>query len=121
MFRVELTKTISESKGLLCGVIATYIAGICLLISIWQFSELEQGQSRLDTFGSTAADRISELAVKPLLGNDNLALSSLINDMSMFDEIEGISIYSVDDQLLAVAGNSMSSEVEQKSIEPVCP
>ena len=106
MFRVELTKTISESKGLLCGVIATYIAGICLVISIWQFSELEQGQSRLDTFGSTAADRISELAVKPLLGNDNLALSSLINDMATFDEIEGISIYSVDDQLLAVAGNS---------------
>ena len=68
------------------------MAGICLVISIWQFSELEQGQSRLDTFGSTAADRISGLAVKPLLGNDNLALSSLINDMATFDEIEGISI-----------------------------
>ena len=106
MLRVELTETLSGSKRLLVGVIATYIAGICLVISVWQFSELEHGQSRLDTFGSTAADRLSELAVKPLLGNDNLALSSLINDMSMFDEIEGISIYSVDDQLLAVAGNS---------------
>ena len=105
VLRIQLTDAISQSKRLLGGVAATYLFAVCLVLSIWHYTSLGQGQSRLVAFGNTSAHRLSELAVKPLLRNDNLALSALTNDMAMFDEIAGISIYSVDGQLLAVAGN----------------
>ena len=105
VLRIQLTDAISQSKRLLGGVAATYLFAVCLVLSIWHYTALGQGQSRLVAFGNTSAHRLSELAVKPLLRNDNLALSALTNDMAMFNEIAGISIYSVDGQLLAVAGN----------------
>ncbi|MFP6797324.1 MAG: hypothetical protein VB933_09725 [Pseudomonadales bacterium] len=39
------------------------------------------------------------------MSNDRFELSTLVNDMAMFNEVAGISVYSVDNQLLAVAGN----------------
>ena len=105
VLRFQLTDAISQSKRLLGGVAATYLLAVCLVLSIWHYTALGDAQNRLVAFGNTSADRLSELAVKPLLSNDNLALSALTNDMAMFNEIAGISIYSVDGQLLAVAGN----------------
>jgi len=105
VLRIQLTEAISHSKRLLVGVAVTYVFAVCVVLSIWHYTALSHGYSRLDAFGNTAAHRLSELAVKPLLSNDNLALSALTHDMAMFTEIAGISVYSVDEQLLAVAGN----------------
>ena len=103
VLRIQLTEAISHSKRLLVGVALTYVFAVCVVLSIWHYTALSHGYSRLDAFGNTAAHRLSELAVKPLLSNDNLALSALTHDMAMFTEIAGISVYSVDEQLLAVA------------------
>ncbi len=102
---IQLTEAISRSKKLLGWVAVTYLFAVCLVLSVWHYTALGQGQSRLDAFGITSSLRLSELAVKPLLSNDNLALIALTTDMAMFNEIAGIGIYSVDEQLLAVAGN----------------
>ena len=105
VLREKLADTISRSKSLLGTIAVTYLIAVSLVLSIWHFTASGQAHTRLVAFGNTSTHRLSELAVKPLLSNDRFELSTLVNDMAMFNEVAGISVYSVDNQLLAVAGN----------------
>ena len=78
-------------------------------ISAWHIKEKHDAQVRMVTFGETMVSQISELAVEPLVSDDRIRLHFLTNQLTEFRQVVGISISSVDNQLISVAGRSTNN------------
>lgn len=56
--------------------------------------------------GESLAAGLAGLAVEPLTNRDRIALGVLANRLVAVDQISGITIYTVDDEMLAISGDS---------------
>ena len=85
------------------------IVSSTLGITAWHLKEQRDAQFQMIEFGETMASQISELAVEPLISEDRIRLHFLTNKMADFKQVVGVSISSVDNQLISVAGRSTNN------------
>lgn len=60
---------------------------------------------RLEKFGHALAKTTAELSTEPMLNQDRIGLSNLANRTSTLDEVLGVSLYTIDNKLLAFSGS----------------
>ncbi len=62
-------------------------------------------QQRIQLFGGALASGLATLAVEPLTQRDQIHLGVLANRLAELTEVSGVSIYTVNNEMLAVSGN----------------
>ncbi len=87
-------------------VVAALATLLTMLCAAWLWYATDDSQSRIDAFGSSVAAGFAALAVDPLLKQDRMHLAVISNRMLQIDEVEGVAVFSVDNQILAASGES---------------
>ena len=87
-------------------VVAALASLVTLLCCAWIWSATDNTQARTDAYGSSLAAGFAQLAIEPLLKQDRMHLAVISNRMLNIDEVAGVSVFSVDNQVLAASGES---------------
>ncbi len=104
-------------QAVLAGVLGFVLAGVAAAVA-WHLGSL-RSQGELERFGETMSRQVALLAAEPLLQQDSIGLGTLANRMTAFDEVRRITIHSVDDRLLAAAGDTGGGEDGQVWVGPI--
>ena len=104
-------------QAALAGALGFVLAGIAAVVA-WHLGASGQ-HAELARFGDTMAREVAFLAAEPLLRQDSIGLGTLANRMAAFDEVCSITIHSIDDRLLAAAGNTGGGEDVQVWLGPI--
>lgn len=104
-------------QAVLAGVLGFVLAGAAAAMA-WHLGSL-RSQEELVRFGETMSRQVALLAAEPLLQQDSIGLGTLANRMAAFDEVHRITIHSVDDRLLAAAGDTGIGEDGQVWVGPI--
>ena len=104
-------------QAALAGALGFVLAGIAAVVA-WHLGASRQ-HAELARFGDTMAREVAFLAAEPLLRQDSIGLGTLANRMAAFDEVRSITIHSIDDRLLAAAGNTGGGEDVQVWLGPI--
>ncbi len=102
---MNLTPWISRVKPLRGELLAAYaiavvIAGIVLVGTRAGDDRVEAQRAML----SALADGLAQLAVEPLAGRDRIRLGVLANRLIDLPDIRGVTVYTVDEEPLAISG-----------------
>lgn len=106
---MKLTSRLMLVKPTAPPIVIAALASLITLVccaSVWQATD--NTQARLDAYGSSLAGGFAQLAIEPLLKQDRMHLAVISNRMLNIDEVAGVSVFSVDNQLLAASGDSQS-------------
>ena len=87
-------------------VIAALASLVTVLCCAWIWSATDNTQARTDAYGASLAAGFAQLAIEPLLKQDRMHLAVISNRMLNIDEVVGVSVFSVDNQVLAASGES---------------
>ena len=110
-------RTTAPVQAVLAGVLGFVLAGAAA-VTAWHLSSL-QSQGERARFGETMSRQVALLAAEPVLQQDSIGLGTLANRMAAFDEVRSITIHSVDDRLLAAAGDTGIGEGGQAWVGPI--
>jgi uncharacterized membrane protein affecting hemolysin expression len=66
--------------------------------------------------GQALAAGLARLAVEPLANRDRIALGVLANRLVALDQINGITVYTVDDEMLAISGDTQRGQTVTEAI-----
>ena len=110
-------RTTPPVQAVLAGVLGFVLAGVAAAVA-WHLGSL-RGQGELVRFGETMSRQVALLAAEPLLQQDSIGLGTLANRMAAFAEVRRITIHSVDDRLLAAAGDTGIGEDGQVWVGPI--
>ena len=64
-----------------------------------------RNSAEMARFGETLARQTAALAAYPVLRQDGIRLGEISNRMAAFDEVRSVTVYSIDNRLLAAAGD----------------
>ena len=104
-----LQNSISTFKYRVLLTLSIVFISSALVISAWHLKEDRSAKIQIAAFGETMAAQIAELVLEPLVSEDRIRLHTLTNRMAEFEQIVGISISSVDNQLISAAGRSTNN------------
>ena len=99
--RLKLVKP--TAPPIVVAALATLLTMVC---TTWVWHATEQSYTRTERFGASLAGSFAALAAEPLLKQDRMHLAVIGNRMTTIDEVAGVSVFSVDNQLLATGGES---------------
>ncbi|MCZ6888876.1 MAG: hypothetical protein O7H39_10315 [Gammaproteobacteria bacterium] len=86
--------------------VLVFLSTATLSLLAWTTVTQATAAERADRFGASIAREVAALAAEPMLTQDRIRLSVLSNRVAELPEVVGISIYSVDNQLLAVSART---------------
>lgn len=66
--------------------------------------------------GQALAAGLAKLAVEPLANRDRIALGVLANRLVALEQISGITVYTVDDEMLAISGDTQRGQTVTEAI-----
>jgi hypothetical protein len=90
-------------RDLLLALVVSALVSGALLRLHGHDSAMEADNQAL---GESLAAGLAGLAVEPLTNRDRIALGVLANRLVALDQISGITIYTVDDEMMAISGDS---------------
>lgn len=83
---------------------ALVLVGMSVLGSVILNSQLSAMQTQADRFGNTIAAQLADTAREPLLAEDPLALSVLVNQLASSDHLDGAALFDRNLRLMHRAG-----------------
>jgi hypothetical protein len=98
---------------LVAGVAVTASLMTSLLVVLtWQGRLQESDQGRMDRYGEALSAQLAALAVEPLIAGDRIRLGVLAQRMVEFPEIVTVSVHTIDDRVVATAGEPQSHSLQ---------
>ncbi len=82
-----------------------YVAAVAATLVAWHFVDARRSAAAMAEFGEATAEELAQAAVEPLLREDRIRLGLLANRLAARAEVQGIAIYTVDDEPFVVVGN----------------
>ena len=105
--RLRLVKP--TAPPLTIAVLASALASLLTVVSmLWIWTATDNNGERVDQYGASLAAGFAELAVEPLLKQDRMQLAVISNRLQATPDVTGVSVFSVDNQLLATSGDYQS-------------
>jgi uncharacterized membrane protein affecting hemolysin expression len=92
---------------LVAGVLALAVAGSTSLF--WSAALSADQQRHMSSFGRALAEQLATLSAAPLIGGDRISLSVLATRINEPAEVASVSIYTIDDRVLAISGSASNS------------
>ena len=89
-------------RNLLLGLAISFTVAASLGVA-WLTDN--EGPERIQHFGSALASGLATLAVEPLIQRDQIHLGVLANRLLELSEVGGVSIYTVNNEMLAISGD----------------
>ncbi len=107
----RLTLRVSAMRGyrstLAAGVLALAVAASTSLF--WSAALSADQQRHMSSFGRALAQQLATLSAAPLIGGDRISLSVLASRINEPAEVASVSIYTIDDRVLAISGSASNS------------
>jgi len=91
---------------LVCGLVLT---GMTVVWTIGHFTTRYQLEQQTESLGNTLANQTALLATELVLANDLISLNVLLTELTRSPAIAQAAVFTVDDQVLAIAGPSAAS------------
>ncbi len=92
-----------------CVLVLTGMAVIWLVSHLHTRNALQQ---QADGLGDTLARQTALLVTELVLANDMISMNVLLNELTRSSPIAQITVFSVDNQVIAIAGNAVSRSAE---------
>ena len=92
------------------AVFAAVVAAALVIVG-WHQTSQATASERMNRFGETLSWQIADLVVEPLLSNDRIRLGVLTTRMAEFDEVDGVAVYTVDNQLISIGGSTTNLQL----------
>lgn len=106
---MKLTSRLRLVKPTAPPIVIAALASLLTLLSLaWAWQATDDSQTQTDAYGSSLAAGFAALAIEPLLKQDRMHLAVISNRMMNIDEVAGVTVFSVDNQVLAASGESGS-------------
>ena len=109
--RGRLPLLVSAMRGyrntLVAGALALAVAGSTSLF--WSAALSADQQRHMSSFGRALAEQLATLSAAPLIGGDRISLSVLATRINEPAEVASVSIYTIDDRVLAISGSASNS------------
>ena len=107
----RLPLRVSAMRGyrntLVAGALALAVAGSTSLF--WSAALSADQQRHMSSFGRALAEQLATLSAAPLIGGDRISLSVLASRINEPAEVASVSIYTIDDRVLAISGSASNS------------
>jgi uncharacterized membrane protein affecting hemolysin expression len=107
----RLPLRVSAMRGyrstLAAGVLALAVAASTSLF--WSAALSADQQRHMSSFGRALAQQLATLSAAPLIGGDRISLSVLASRINEPAEVASVSIYTIDDRVLAISGSASNS------------
>ena len=87
-------------SALAAGALALAVAGSTSLF--WSAALSADQQRHMSSFGRALAEQLATLSAAPLIGGDRISLSVLATRINEPAEVASVSIYTIDDRVLAI-------------------
>ena len=94
-------------SSLITGALALAVAGSTSLL--WSAALSDDQQRHMGSFGRALAEQLAILSAEPLIGGDRIGLSVLATRINEPAEVASVSIYTIDDRVLAISGSASNS------------
>ena len=92
---------------LIAGTLAFAVAASTSLF--WNVSLRADQQRHISSFGRALAEQLATLSAEPLIGGNLISLSVLVTRINEPAEVASVSIYTIDDRVLAISGSASNS------------
>ena len=108
-----------QGKKLIATSCLLLITGMALAWFIAQNNGRQLLQAQADGLGETLARQSALLVTELVLANDMISMNVLLNELTRNPAIAQVTVYNVDDQVLAISGRSVSMSNPQQVGEGV--
>ena len=92
---------------LVAGTLALAVAASTSMF--WSASLKADQQRHIGSFGRALAEQLATLSAEPLIGGNRISLSVLATRINEPAEVALVSIYTIDDRVLAISGSASNS------------
>lgn len=109
--RPRFPRLLAATRGyrstLIAGALALAAAGSTSLF--WSAALSADQQRHMSSFGHALAEQLATMSAEPLIGGDRISLSTLATRINQPAEVVSVSIYTIDDRVLAISGSASNS------------